>query len=83
VSTNADTGEKLLQVSISDSGEHTKHMSLSPRNMEYIKYNWPSVQLSCHAFATKRIFLYSLHLVVCKIYIACGHIFSILDHVYL
>jgi hypothetical protein len=37
----------------SDSGEHTEHVSLTPGNTEYIKYNRPSVQLSPDALTTK------------------------------
>jgi hypothetical protein len=45
---------KLLQVmEKSDSGECIKHASVTPRNMEYAKYDPPGAQVSDDALAQK------------------------------
>ncbi len=45
---------KLLQVrKKSDSGECHEHASLTPRNMEYTKYDPPGAQVSDEALAQK------------------------------
>jgi hypothetical protein len=44
---------KLLQVKKSDSGDCIEHASVTPRNMEYMKYDPPGAQVSDDALAQK------------------------------
>jgi hypothetical protein len=51
---------KLLQVrKKSDSGDCIRHASVTPRNMEYMKYNPPGAQVSDDMLTQK--YLYILH----------------------
>ncbi len=44
---------KLLQVKKIDSGDCIDHASVTPRNMEYTKYDLPGAQVSNDALAQK------------------------------